>query len=160
MKLKYMPKVYVMGSTNSGKSALINAMIYAQNKNKGISRMTKKKRGEQILLTEAALPGTTQEMITVEQLNVGFRVIDTPGIPSMDTVTSRVDSFKDLAKLLPSKEMTSMSLNVKPGYTLWLGALARLDLVSGDDKYLTCIVPQDVTIHRTPILKATTVFMN
>ena len=56
--------------------------------------------------------------------------------------------------------MTSLSLNVKAGFSVWLGALARLDLVSGDDKHLTCIVPQDVTIHRTPILKATSVFMN
>ena len=62
---------------------------------------TKKKRGEHILLTEAALPGTTQEMITVEQLSLGFRVIDTPGIPSAETVVSRMDSFIDLAKLLP-----------------------------------------------------------
>ena len=56
--------------------------------------------------------------------------------------------------------MTSFPLNVKSGYTIWLGALARLDLISGEDKYLTCIVPPDVTIHRTPIVKATPVFMN
>ena len=56
--------------------------------------------------------------------------------------------------------MTSFPLNVKSGYTIWLGALARLDLISGEDKYLTCIIPPDVTIHRTPIIKATTVFMN
>ena len=80
-------------------------------------------------------------MITVEQLSLGFRVIDTPGIPSAETVVSRMDSFIDLAKLLPQKEMTSFPLNVKSGYTIWLGALARLDMVSGEDKYLTCIVP-------------------
>ena len=101
MKLKYMPKVYVMGATNSGKSALINSMLYVQKKKKNITTITKKKRGEHILLTEAALPGTTQEMITVEQLSLGFRVIDTPGIPSAETVVSRMDSFIDLAKLLP-----------------------------------------------------------
>ena len=80
-------------------------------------------------------------MITVEQLSLGFRVIDTPDIPSAETVVSRMDSFIDLAKLLPQKEMTSFPLNVKSGYTIWLGALARLDMVSGEDKYLTCIVP-------------------
>lgn len=41
---------------------------------------------------------------------------------------------------------------------MWLGALARLDLLSGDDKYLTVIVPKDVTIHRTPIGRATEIF--
>jgi hypothetical protein len=43
---------------------------------------------------------------------------------------------------------------------LWLGALARLDFLSGEDKYLTVIVPKDVTIHRTPITRASEVFVN
>ena len=55
--------------------------------------------------------------------------------------------------------MTCYPVNVKSGYPVWLGALARLDMVSGDDKHLTCIVPQDVTIHKTPISKASTVFI-
>jgi len=29
--MKYLPKVYVLGSTNSGKSTVINAMLAAQN---------------------------------------------------------------------------------------------------------------------------------
>jgi len=59
---------------------------------------------------------------------------------------------------MPSSEMTTYPINVKQGYSLWLGAVARLDLLSGDDKYLTVIVPKDVTIHRTPIGRATEVF--
>ena len=148
-----------MGTTNSGKSALINAMLYTQSKQKRVSSNTKKRRNEAIQLTESALPGTTQEMITIEQFKIGFRVIDTPGIPNVNQVISRVSSFKELAKLLPQKEMTVFPINVKSGYTIWLGALARLDMISGDDKHLTCIVPQDVTIHRTPIIKASTVFI-
>lgn len=98
-------------------------------------------------------------MLTVEQFNIGFRVIDTPGIPNMTQVSSQVGAFKDLAKLLPQKEMTSFPVNVKSGYAVWLGALARLDFISGDDKYLTFVVPPDVTIHRTPIVKAEEVFL-
>jgi hypothetical protein len=56
--------------------------------------------------------------------------------------------------------MTTYPFNVKQGYSLWLGALARLDFLSGDDKYLTVIVPKDVTIHRTPITRAGEVFLN
>ena len=158
-----MPKVYVMGTTNSGKSTLINSLIKARDRKKTQSKRTKsdlrKRKQEPVLLTESALPGTTQEMITVEQLNTGFRVIDTPGIPNMYQVSSQVNSFTSLAKLLPTKEMTSFPVNVKSGYSVWMGALARIDFVNGDDKYLTFVAPQDVTIHRTPISKAEDVFI-
>lgn len=98
-------------------------------------------------------------MITIEEFNIGFRVIDTPGIPNMSQVSSQVMSFKSLAKLMPSKEMTSLPLNVKSGYSVWMGALARIDFISGDDKHLTFVAPQDVTIHKTPILKAEEIFI-
>ena len=76
--LHHKPKVYVVGTTNSGKSSLINAMVEKQHKYK------KSDKRDPPVLTESALPGTTQEMITVEALNIGLRVIDTPGIPNMD----------------------------------------------------------------------------
>jgi len=67
-------------------------------------------------------------------------------------------SYFDLSSLLPRGEMTTFPLNVKSGYAVWLGALVRLDFVNGDDKHFTFVVPGDVTIHRTPILRAESVF--
>lgn len=87
--LHHLPKVYVMGTTNSGKSSLINAMIKKQNQPKNKSKADKQKH-EPPVLTESALPGTTQEMITVEQFRIGLRVIDTPGIPNMQQVSAHV----------------------------------------------------------------------
>ena len=54
--------------------------------------------------------------------------------------------------------MTTFPMNVRSGTATWIGALARLDMISGDDKVLSFIVPQDVTIHRTNILNAENVF--
>lgn len=71
-----------------------------------------------------------------------------------------MQSYFDLSSLLPRNEMTAFPLNVKQGYSIWLGALARLDLVSGEDKHLTFIVPKDVTIHRTPISRAESLFVD
>jgi hypothetical protein len=149
--LPHRPKVYVVGTTNSGKSSLINSIIQKQTK------FSKGKHASQ--LTESALPGTTQEMITVEEFNIGLRVIDTPGIPNLTQVSSHLPTLLDLKKMMPTKEMTTYPFNVKSGYSLWLGGLARLDFVSGDDKYLTVVVPQDVTIHRTPIQRQRDVFI-
>jgi len=36
---KYLPKVYVLGATNSGKSTLINALLYKGNKYKHASKI-------------------------------------------------------------------------------------------------------------------------
>jgi ribosome biogenesis GTPase A len=105
--MNHLPKVYVLGTTNSGKSSLINAMLLKQTKYES------KKTKESPLLTESALPGTTQEMITVEQFNIGFRVIDTPGIPNMNQVSARVNHFEDLKRLMPGSEMTTYPFNVK-----------------------------------------------
>jgi 30S ribosome assembly GTPase len=60
--------------------------------------------------------------------------------------------------ILPNKQISSFSMNVKQAYTVWLGALARLDFLSGDDKFFTFFVAPHVTIHRTPIHKAQTVY--
>jgi hypothetical protein len=76
----------------------------------------------------------------------------------MQQVSARVNQFYDLKRLLPTSSMTTYSMNVHQGYSLWLGALARLDLLSGEDKFLTTIVPKNVTIHRTPIGRATEMF--
>ena len=119
----------------------------------------KKKKEEPLELTESALPGTTQEMMTVEKFNIGFRVIDTPGIPNMSQVSSQINSFRNLAKLMPTKEMTSLPLSVRSGTSVWIGALARIDFINGDEKHLTFVAPQDVTIHKTPIIKADSVFI-
>jgi 30S ribosome assembly GTPase len=52
-------------------------------------------------------------------------------------------------------------MNVKPAYTIWLGALARLDFLSSTtrDKTFTFFLPPNVTLHRTPTHKAIDVFM-
>ena len=80
-------------------------------------------------------------MLTVEKFNIGFRVIDTPGIPNVSQVSAHMQTYKDLSKLLPTKEMSTFSMNVKNGYTVWMGALARIDMISGDDKYLSFVAP-------------------
>lgn len=86
--MRYMPKVYVMGATNSGKSSFLNALLFKANKNrKKNPEMYKQKYS---VLTESEAPGTTLEMITVEQFKLGFRIIDTPGIPNLNQVSSLI----------------------------------------------------------------------
>ena len=98
---RHLPKVYVLGCTNSGKSCFINALLYKSNKYKDVKKLHYRQKYD--ILTESAAPGTTLDLVTVEQLNLGFRVIDTPGIPNMNQCSSFVKDFDDLRTLLPSK---------------------------------------------------------
>jgi 30S ribosome assembly GTPase len=137
--LQYLPKIYVLGCTNSGKSSFINALLFKSNKYKDASKNHYREKYN--VLTEAALPGTTLDLVTVEQFKIGYRVIDTPGIPNLNQVSSHIKDYEDLMTVLPSKVLNSFSISVKQGYSVWLGALCRIDVLSGSDKYFTFFMP-------------------
>ena len=136
---QYLPKVYVVGSTNSGKSSFINAMLFKSNKYKDLRK--DENRQKYNVLTESPAPGTTLDLVTVEQFKIGFRVIDTPGVPNLQQVTSHIQDYEDLMTVVNSKGLQAFAMNVKQGYSVWLGGLARIDVLSGSDKYFTFFVP-------------------
>jgi ribosome biogenesis GTPase A len=72
----------VVGATNSGKSTFINSLIYKSNKYKEPNKTHY--RSKYASLTESAAPGTTLEFISVEEVRLGYKIIDTPGIPNMN----------------------------------------------------------------------------
>jgi ribosome biogenesis GTPase A len=154
----HLPKIYVLGSVNAGKSSFINSLLFKSNKYRDMSKIHHREKYN--VLTESPAPGTTLGLVTVEQFKLGFRVIDTPGIPNLNQVSSHIKDYEDLLTVVPTKVMQSFSMNVKQGYSVWLGALARLDVLSGSDKYYTFFMPQNVTIHRTPYERAEEVYLN
>lgn len=156
--MRYKPKVYVLGCTNSGKSTFINALLFKANKYKDPKKVHYRQKYD--ILTESPAPGTTLDFVTVEEFKLGFRVIDTPGIPNMNQVSAHVSDYEDMLTVLPSKRVQSFSMNIRQGYSVWLGGLCRLDVLSGADKYYTFYVPQNVTIHRTPFDRAEQVYLD
>ena len=88
---KYLPKIYVVGCTNSGKSSFINSLMFKSNKYREPNKVHY--RSKYATLTEAPAPGTTLEMVSVDELKLGYKFLDTPGIPNLTQVSSKIEDY-------------------------------------------------------------------
>lgn len=126
--------VYFVGTTNTGKSTLINAII-------------KQEAGIQDLVTTSRFPGTTLDRIEIP-LDDGQQLIDTPGI-IQPAQMAHLLSANDLKIVSPQKEMRPRTFQLQPGQTLFLGGLGRMDFTDGSAGSFTVYVDNQLTVHRT-----------
>ncbi|HBJ9317224.1 TPA: ribosome biogenesis GTPase YqeH [Listeria monocytogenes] len=131
--------VYVVGCTNVGKSTLINRII-------------KQASGENNVITTSQFPGTTLDKIEIP-LADGNVLVDTPGIINHHQTAHFIDTTT-LKAITPKKEVKPAVFQLNEEQTLFLGALARLDYVSGGRKSLVVYVSNNLPIHRTKLEKA------
>jgi ribosome biogenesis GTPase A len=168
------PKIFVLGNTNVGKSSFINKLIYRCNKyaEKRMNTLEYKKdyqitenkvfeipeAPEGGNLTASPLPGTTIGITKVESMKMGIKLFDTPGIPNKKSMNYLMENYIDIISATICKQIIPFTSSIKQGYSIWLGALARIDFLNGDDKYLCFFLSHHVTIHRTPLLNAEDLF--
>ncbi|MDI9230293.1 ribosome biogenesis GTPase YqeH [Staphylococcus caprae] len=131
--------VYIVGTTNVGKSTLINKLIEIS-------------VGEKDVVTTSRFPGTTLDMIDIPLDETTF-MYDTPGIIQEHQMTHYV-SEKELKTIMPKKEIKQRVYQLNEGQTLFFGGLARIDYVSGGKRPLICFFSNDLNIHRTKTEKA------
>ncbi|MBS9335412.1 ribosome biogenesis GTPase YqeH [Fructobacillus sp. M1-13] len=134
--------VYVVGTTNVGKSTLINQII-------------KSKTGVQELITTSRFPGTTLDQIAIP-LDDGQSLIDTPGIIKADQYAHQV-ADKDLKYVLPKNEIKARTYQLNPEQTVFIGGLARFDLIAShsDEKTsATFYFENNLNLHRTKLAGA------
>lgn len=123
-------KVYVVGFTNSGKSTLINKILYNYSSND-----TK--------ITTSNLPSTTIDSIEVK-VNDELTLIDTPGLIDIGDISNIVDG-NILKRIIPSKEIKPITYQVKGKQTILIDDLVRLDI---EDNDLTMYVSSNLNIKR------------
>lgn len=126
--------VYFVGTTNVGKSTLINAIIDQLGDIKD-------------LITTSHFPGTTLDEIKIP-LDNGHYLVDTPGIISKNQLASKLTA-KDLDKITPKKPLKPITYQLMPGQTLFLAGLGRFDFVSGESTSFTIYAARNLFIHRT-----------
>ena len=130
-KYKTSNKVYVVGFTNSGKSTLINKILYNYS-------------NEDTIITTSNLPSTTIDSITVK-INDELTLIDTPGLLDNGDIINFIDE-KTLKKIIPNKELKPITYQIKDKQTIIIDDLVRID-ISGNNN-ITIYMSNNLNIKR------------
>lgn len=132
--------VYIVGSTNVGKSTLINQIINIATDSPDV-------------ITTSYFPGTTLGSIEIP-LEDGKNIIDTPGIIQRTNLTHHLVR-EDLKKAVPRREVKPAVYQLNPEQTIFIGGLARFDYVKGPGKQpFVFYKANDLQLHRTKLEKA------
>ncbi|MEG2311534.1 MAG: GTPase, partial [Bacilli bacterium] len=119
-------KVYVVGSTNAGKSTLINKLIYNYT-------------GKNSLITTSILPSTTLNMIEIRLGNL--ILIDTPGLISKGSMLNYLEPNM-IKNIVPKKEIKPITYQVKGKQSFLIANLVQLNCCD-----------TDITIYKSNNLK-------
>ncbi|WP_194840774.1 ribosome biogenesis GTPase YqeH [Filobacillus milosensis] len=145
-RLRQGQDVYVVGSTNVGKSTLINYFIQNSTEEKDV-------------ITTSYFPGTTLGFIDIP-LDDRSSMIDTPGIINHHQMAHYL-SKKDLKSITPKKEVKPKVFQLEEGQTLFIGGLARFDVEASNEKVgYVCYFSNELNIHRTKQEKADELYEN
>ena len=132
--------VYVVGTTNVGKSTFINRLIDSLDEKQQLELMT------------SQFPGTTLNFIEIP-LDDGQSLYDTPGIINHDQMAHYVD-YNELKTITPKKEIKPKVYQLDEEQTLFMGGLARIDYLGPERRSLIFYVANALYIHRTKLENA------
>lgn len=137
--------IYIIGTTNVGKSTLINRLI-------------QQTTGDKNVITTSYFPGTTLGFIEIplDDQNV---LVDTPGIVNRQQITHYL-SEKDLKYIIPKKEIKPRIYQLNQNQTLFFGGLARIDIIKGNNQSFVCFFSNELPIHRTKLENADNLYDN
>ncbi|SDI34948.1 ribosome biogenesis GTPase YqeH [Natribacillus halophilus] len=139
-ELRQAKDVYIVGSTNVGKSTFINQLIKLF------------EGDDEQLITTSTFPGTTLAFIDLP-LDDGRKLYDTPGVINPRQMLARLPQ-REMAALQPKKEIKPIVHQLNPEQTLFFGGLARMDFVSGEANHFVCYFPPAFKPHRTKLVNA------
>lgn len=129
-ELKTSENVYVVGYTNSGKSTLINKIIYNYSDNNNI-------------ITTSNLPSTTIDSIEIK-VNNELTLIDTPGLLTKGDIIDYVDKNM-LKKIIPNKEIRPITYQITKKCSISVEDILRLDV---EDINFTMYISNNLKIEK------------
>ncbi len=134
-------QVVVLGMANVGKSSLLNRLIATMDEDEGQK------------LTTSLYPGTTLGMVSMTLPGGQLTFTDTPGLLGTYRVMDRVCA-KSLKDIFPIDRIKPRVYQLTAEQTIFLGGLARVDLVKGNPQSLVIYAANQLKIHRTKLIRA------
>lgn len=132
--------VYIVGTTNVGKSTLINQIINIATESDD-------------LITTSYFPGTTLGIIEIP-LEDGSHLIDTPGIIQRTNLTHYLKG-RELKTIIPRREVKPSVYQIEEEQTIFIDGLARFDYLEGEGKKsFVFYVSNELQLHRTKLENA------
>lgn len=135
--------VYIVGTTNVGKSTFINRLI-------------QQTTGESDVITTSYFPGTTLGFIEIP-LDDKTALIDTPGIVNRKQISHYL-SKADMKLVTPRTEIKPKVYQLNDKQTLFFGGLARIDFIKGERQSFICYFSNQLEIHRTKLENADAIY--
>lgn len=131
-KYRKYKEVYVVGSTNAGKSTLINKLMdeYKVDKNE---------------ITISNMPNTTLDEIKIPVKD--FYLIDTPGIVLERNILNRLEE-DNIKKLSSKKPIKPKTYQIKKGQAILVEDFLRVDLEEGERNSFTFFMSNNLNIKR------------
>lgn len=116
-KYHHKKEIYLIGTTNSGKSTLLNKLInnYGQDQNSNI--------------TVSMYPSTTLDKVEINLNNL--KIIDTPGLIEEGNYIN-ILSKKELKKIMPKKEIKPRTCQITGKGSILIDNYARIDYETKD----------------------------
>lgn len=131
-KYKKSNRVYVVGFTNSGKSTLINKLMYNYT-------------SFDSYITTSNMPSTTIDSIDIK-LSDSLTLIDTPGLLDEGDIINYVDD-KTLKRIIPKQEIKPITYQVKCPQSFIIDNIFKIDILSKTN--MTYYISNALKINRS-----------
>lgn len=143
--------IYVIGAANVGKSSFINQLIDIRKSDKlsKVERRDRKKPSAKSqslgTITTSVVPGTTLDVIRIP-LGGKVSLFDTPGLMMPHQLTNYL-AEKELKAVIPPNKVDAVTFRLEEGKALFIGALARLEVLEGRSFFFTCFFSPMIKLH-------------
>ena len=136
--------VYVLGSTNVGKSSLINQLLRSE----GML--------DYDLITTSLIPATTLNVIEIPFFEKGV-LFDTPGLVNDDNILSIVDA-KDYKTIMPKTEIRPGVYQLSEKQSLLISGFACFNYLEGEKNNFITYFANTLPIQRSKYERALEIF--